>query len=36
VYDEEMEIFKLECEQNTALAKEGVTTDPAKLKTLQK
>ena len=34
--DEEMEIFKLECEQNTALTTEGVTMDPAKPKTLQK
>ena len=31
-----MEILKLECEQNTALATEGVATDPAKLETLQK
>lgn len=34
--NEEMEIFQFECEQNTDLATEGVTTDPAKLKTLQK
>jgi hypothetical protein len=31
-----MELFKFQCERNTALATAGVTTDPAKLKTLQK